>query len=210
MYGVIFKMFSSDSGIVLLAAGSGLRFGANKLLADFNGKPLCHYSMNAVKESGLPAVVVYEDEDVAEIARNHGLKVIKSPVGLKGQGVSIGCGTKHFKFKRSVMIAVADMPFIKVKTITELNERYKKLSTSKILTCHISGRRCPPIVFGRKYIKDLLSVSGDIGARDVLFRHPDSIELFELSSDEEAIDVDTYDQLKDLVDQRVFPDIHNS
>ncbi len=200
----------NDSGIVLLAAGSGLRFGANKLLADFNGHPLAYYAMKVVKESALPSVVVYEDESVADLARSLGLKVKKMFGPDRGQGVSIGYGAKQFKFRRSMMIMVADMPFIKTSTLLALNDKFKKSSTKKILTCHVSGRRCPPIVFGRKYFKDLMSISGDIGARDVLFRYPDSIELFELPDDLEATDVDTLEQFTDLVDQRVFPDIQNS
>ncbi len=200
----------NDSGVILLAAGSGLRFGANKLLADFNGHPLAYYAMKVIKDSALPSVVIYEDEAVADLAHSIGLKAKKLPGPQKGQGLSIGYGARQFRFRRSMMIMVADMPFIKVNTLLELNERYKKSSTGKILTCHVSGRRCPPIVFGRRYFKDLMSISGDIGARDVLFRYPDSIELFELPDDIEAIDVDTAEQLKDLVDQRVFPDIRSN
>ncbi len=200
-----------DSGVVLLAAGDGLRFGdENKLLADFDGRPLCYYSMRAIKNSGLPCIVVYEDEGVADVARELGLKVLKVNTTQKGQGVSISLGCKYFWYRRSIMIMVSDMPFVKSKTLVDLNNLYKKSSSSKILTCHVSGRRCPPLVFGRKYFKDLFNVSGDIGARDVLFRHPDSIELFELSDDLEATDVDTKEQFKDLVDQRVFPDTHSN
>ncbi len=200
----------SDSGVILLAAGSGLRFGSNKLLVDFNGHPLCYYSMNVIKNTGLPAIVIYEDESVADIARSLGLNCLKASPDFKGQGVSISIGAKYFNLKRSVMIVVADQPFIKAQTLIDLNNRYKEIPTDKILTCHVSGRRCPPLIFGRNYFKDLKAISGDIGARDVLFRHPESIEIFELTDDTEAIDIDTKEQFTDLVNQMVFPDKRNN
>ncbi len=199
-----------DSGVILLAAGVGLRFGSNKLLAEVNNRPMCYYAMNTIKKSGLPAVVIYEDERVAEVARGLDLNCIKVPDGQKGQGVSISVGAKHFKLRRSVMIVVADQPFVKVETLKALNDKFRDLSSDKILTCHVSGRRCPPLMFGRRYYKDLTTLSGDIGARDVLFRHPESIELFELNDDAEVVDIDTEEQFKDLVNQRAFPDIRNS
>ncbi len=200
----------NDSGVVLLAAGKGLRFGTNKLLEDVGGKPLCYYAMSALKRSGLPGIVVYEHEGVRDIARELGLATTITSIQSLGQGSSIKTGSQKFWYRRSIMVMVADQPLIKPKTLTELNEHFKSTKSDKILTCHISGRRCAPIIFGRRFYKELFKLNGDIGARDILFRYPDCIELYELTDEQEALDIDTKEQLKDLRDQMVFPDTHNS
>ncbi len=199
-----------DSGIVLLAAGKGLRFGGNKLLEEVGGKPLCYYAMNSIKQSGLPALVVYEDEGVAKVAHELGLRTIPTPRHSPGQGASIRVGALKYWYRRSIMIMVADQPMINPKTLIDLNERFKNSSKDKILTCHISGRRCPPILFGSKFYKELFTLNGDIGGRDILFRYPDCIDLYELSDELEALDIDTKDQLKEWTDQMVFPDTQNN
>ncbi len=200
----------NDSGVVLLAAGKGLRFGSNKLLEDVGGKPLCYYAMSALKQSGLPGVVVYENEAVRDVAHGLGLATVPTSRQSLGQGSSIRTGSHKFWYRRSIMVMVADQPLIKSKTLIELNERFKSTKKDKILTCHISGRRCAPIIFGNKFYKELFKLSGDIGARDILFRFPDCIELYELTDELEALDVDTKEQIKELKDQMVFPDTHNS
>ncbi len=200
----------TNSGVVLLAAGRSLRFGNNKLLEELGGRPLCYYAMDALKQSGLPGLVVYEDERVKKIAHEIGLATTITPKHSPGQGSSIRAGSLKHWFRRSIMVMVADQPLIKPKTLIELNETFKEYKSDKILTCHISGRRCAPIILGRKYYKDLFSLNGDIGVRDILFRYPDCIELYELTDELEAMDIDTKEAFKELKDQMVFPDTQNS
>ena len=60
-------------GCVVMAAGSSSRFGANKLLAPFQGKPLYQWALAAVPESMFSAVcVVTGYEPVAALAKEKG------------------------------------------------------------------------------------------------------------------------------------------
>ncbi len=199
-----------DSGIVILAAGSSTRFGSDKLLYECNGLPLAYYIMHTVKKTGLPSVVIYQDEGVANIAMELGLRTIENKEAKHGQSASIRLGTSFFKFRRSIMFIPADQPFVEAHTIDTLNNLYKSFGVNKILSCHASGRRCSPVVFGRKYFKELSELKGDVGGRDVIFRHPDNLVIHELAGEFEPLDVDTQEELKVLIDRRAFPDIQNS
>ena len=64
-------------GAVLLAAGRGERFGANKLLAGYRGRPMLCAALDALRQCGAArmAAVVSCDE-AARLARESGCEVI--------------------------------------------------------------------------------------------------------------------------------------
>ena len=68
-------------GVVLLAAGKSERFGGNKLLAGFAGRPVVGCAMDAVSwlEAERTAVVTGNDE-VSALAKTHGFKAVIAPL----------------------------------------------------------------------------------------------------------------------------------
>ena len=64
-------------GCVIMASGRAVRFGSNKLLADFGGAPLILRALDAAETPALAArVVVTRSPEVAAIAREAGVKTI--------------------------------------------------------------------------------------------------------------------------------------
>ena len=68
---------------LLLAAGSGTRFGSNKLLAIWHGRPLVSHSIAAIAAlrdqgvvAGATAVVRAGDQPVTDLIRQAGLRVV--------------------------------------------------------------------------------------------------------------------------------------
>ncbi len=193
-----------NSGIVLLAAGCSKRFGSSKLLYNLGEKPMVQLTMEALKTTNLPAVVIYSDPAVAQLAKKVGLLAIHNKEARHGQSASVRLGTSHFRFRRSVMFIPADQPMISAETIVTLNDIFKGFPSDKILSCHSGGKRCAPVVFGRKFFKELLELKGDVGGRDIIFRHPDSLVIHELRDEIEAMDIDTEDDLKVLTGHMGF------
>ena len=87
---------------LLLAAGSGTRFGSNKLLAFWHGRPLVSHSIAAIAAlrdqgvvAGATAVVRAGDQPVTDLIRQAGLRVVvnaRPDLGL-AHSLQLGLGS---------------------------------------------------------------------------------------------------------------------
>lgn len=154
---------------VLLAAGSGQRFGAHKLhqpLADHTplGVAAARSLVDALPES--VAVVRPGDHVLHEAFAAMGLIVVENPVAARGMGASLAVGVRAAAGADGWLIALADMPWIRPATIRGLADR---LATgASIVVPEHAGRRGHPVGFTHRWGAELGMLSGDRGARDLI------------------------------------------
>ena len=68
-----------DLGCVIMAAGSGLRFGGNKLARELDGKPLYQRALEAVPDHVFQTVVAVTQYDaVAALAAEKGFRWVRN------------------------------------------------------------------------------------------------------------------------------------
>ena len=78
-------------GCVIMASGRAVRFGSNKLLADFGGAPLIAQALDASETPALAArVVVTRSPEVAAIAREADVKAILHSLPGRNDTVRLG------------------------------------------------------------------------------------------------------------------------
>ena len=78
-------------GCVIMASGRAVRFGSNKLLADFGGAPLIAQALDAAETPALAArVVVTRSPEVAELACKAGVKTILHSLPGRNDTVRLG------------------------------------------------------------------------------------------------------------------------
>ena len=65
----LYRQFFPPVGCVIMASGLGKRFGGNKLMADFHGKPLLQSALEATDGLFAKRVVVTRHESVAALCR---------------------------------------------------------------------------------------------------------------------------------------------
>jgi len=176
---------------VLLAAGSGRRFGGNKLLHPLDdGVPLALHSARALK-AALPQSVVVVDINNRELCarmESEGLTVAHNGHPERGMGYSIACGVKAQTDAEGWVIALADMPWLKAQTILSVADGLREASS--ICAPRYRGVRGHPVGFGKDYVAALTRLNGDEGARGIIAANRDELILFD-TGDEGAIrDVD--------------------
>ena len=176
---------------VLLAAGSGRRFGSNKLLAALaDGTALCVVvarKLISVLPSSV-AVVRPADEELAMLLRAEGLCIVECAQAGQGMGHSLAAGVAAVNAD-AWLIALADMPYIKDSTLTDLVALLAK-GAAMVAPYH-QAQRGHPVGFAAGYGPQLRALTGDTGARDLFVQHAAVVTRLEVDDPGILLDVDT-------------------
>jgi len=164
--------------IILLASGFSKRTGKDdKLLLQIEGKPMLQHAIDLLyKISPLSSHMAFEKIAVSTIDRigavhvPEGVKMILNKNPELGQSESIKIGLKTAKGD-SYMFMVADQPkltFEDIKPLLLAAQREK----DKIIYPIRAGWPASPTIFPVSFRDELLSLSGDIGGREIRDRYP--------------------------------------
>jgi molybdenum cofactor cytidylyltransferase len=182
---------------ILLAAGSGSRFGADKLLHPLaDGTPIGVVSLRALKSalSTVIAVIRTGDGRLRALLADEQVDIFECDDAHLGMARSFVCGIEASRDAEGWVIALGDMPFIQPRTIKSVATSVAQ--TGRIIVPAYLGQRGHPVGFGRRYLSELQKLSGDEGARSVILRHPGDIELLECDDAGIVRDIDTLADLK--------------
>lgn len=185
-------------GVVLLAAGRSERFGSNKLLASFGGKPLILRALEAANAlSADKSLVVTGRAEIAALAHAQGFEAIMNPDAHLGQSHSIHLGLAAMQDMDAVLLMVCDQPRLTGASLVRLAASF--CASPKGIAClkdetHLGN----PAIFSKAYFPELLALSGDRGAKGILKAHPDDLLVVSCVSAHELADADTPQALEDM------------
>jgi len=161
-------MEAKQVAIVVLAAGHGRRFGADKLMADLDGAPL---GIRAARNlAGIDAAAHFAVcQPGAAIASHYadlGYKIVENPNANLGLSSSLhlAVGAVAKTKAQALLIVLADMPFIMPAHIDALITA----CDHDIIASTDGGQAMPPAIFPRSTWPLLLDTKGDAGARQLL------------------------------------------
>lgn len=186
---------------VVLAAGSGSRFGASaKQLAELDGIPLLEHALRALQAvPGIERVVVVLGARAKEILAGVDFGTAEPVVcadWADGQAASLRCGIEAVADADAAVLTLGDMPRITPAVITQFADLAARYGTKARARAIYDGLPGHPVVLGREYFDQIAALQGDVGAREVLKAigaYP--IECGHLCS---PADVDTPDALEEL------------
>lgn len=154
---------------VLLAAGAGRRYGGEKLLqARWQGRPIVEHSLQHLL-AAVPdtvAVVADETDDLARLLRRCGVDTVRNPEPGRGMGSSIAAAVAARPDADGWIIALADMPWIRVDSIARVVQALREGAT--IAAPFHQGRRGHPVGFSAALQAQLQVLDGAEGARQLL------------------------------------------
>lgn len=182
---------------LVLAAGSGRRFGADKRRATLaDGRSLLAHSVERAR-------AVFDDVRVVLRAGEWGedfalpgdCRVIVSPDAASGMGHSLAAGARSLgdSQAQAVAILLGDMPWIEAATLRRLAEA---ATASTIVLPRHAGKQGHPVIFGRDFWPALEQLAGDEGARAVVRAQRDCCVVVEVEDAGVLLDVDTPQALK--------------
>lgn len=185
---------------VVLAAGQGLRFGSQKLLAPLRDRPLLQHALDAANASSLSPVVVVLGADADSVAAGVRLgraRLVRNPDHATGQASSLRVGLRSLDASDAAVVVLGDQPNVTAALLDALVAAQRS-SGAPAVVCAQDGRRSPPTLLHRDLWEEIDGLRGDTGARDVLARHRD-VAVFEVAERLARLDdVDTQEDRERL------------
>lgn len=183
--------------VLILAAGAGRRFGGNKLLALWRGRPLLDYVLEKAKSLDAASVNLVSGAYATELenflARQN---YFNNPpdIGNKhffyadwqlGMGNSLAFGVAQLPQQNAVLVLLADQPLIELADLQKMLALGQQRPT-QIICAEFAGTRGVPALFPPEYKNRLSVLSGDRGAKALLSQ----TDVITLPLANAAVDID--------------------
>lgn len=162
---------------ILLAAGSGSRFGGAKLLHPLaDGVAIgAHAARNLLAAvPDVVAVVRRGDFPLYDLLEQEGCRVTMFEDAARGMGASLAHGVAQARSADGWLVALADMPRIAPATIRRVAAALE--AGAALARPFYRGQGGHPVGFARALREELLALDGDEGARTVVERHRAELE----------------------------------
>src|SRR5712664_1223532 len=192
-------------GAVVLAAGSSSRMhGSQKLLLEFDGRPMVKSVIEAASDGGCHQIlVVYSSDDVKQ-AVGGDAELVHNPRAHTGMASSLQAGLRATRpDMEAALVLLGDQPMVGSRTVAMLTRAWRREGSRPAVAVSQgdAGKWAPPVVLARELWDELMTLEGDAGARQVLDRRPELVDT--VPSIDRLDDVDTPEDYAKIV--RLFP-----
>lgn len=185
---------------VVLAAGTGSRFGGGKLLAPWRGAPLLHAALAAARAAPVDEIVLVTGADAAAVgeaacAFDPAIRVVHAPRYAEGMAQSLKAGIAALgEGLAGAFVFLGDMPRVPRGVLSPLAQAVIGGAAAAAPVC--GGRRGNPVVLSAALFPQVASLSGDLGARPILQALGPALALVATEDDGVLFDVDRQDDLR--------------
>lgn len=160
---------------ILLAAGRGQRFdptGARNKLTEplSSGVPIAVQAALTLRSELSRVIAVVRDPELAAQLRDCGCDAYVFSGAADGMGASLAHAMHFVASADSVLVGLADMPFIAASTIARIAQALA--AGADIVQPYFETQPGHPVGFARRHFNALMQLSGDIGARQLLRQFP--------------------------------------
>jgi molybdenum cofactor cytidylyltransferase len=191
---------------VVLAAGGSTRMGRPKQLAELDGRPLLAHVLAAVDaapvDGGSGGLRSRPPVDRVVVALGGAADAVLERVDLGRaeplvvEGWAAGMGhvlastlAQAGDDWEAVVVLLGDQPLVPGGAVARVVEAWRA-GAGPVVTATYGGRPGHPKLFDRRLLPDLLRLTGDTGARDLLATHPDRVHRVEVGDLGSDADVD--------------------
>ena len=171
----------TDVAGVVLAAGSSVRMGRNKLLLELGGEAVVRRAVRTACDAGLsPVVVVTGHERGAVEAALHDLRcrTVHNDEHALGQHTSVHAGVAALGDDCGAAIVIlADMPFVTTEMLCSVADRHAESGAPVIVSRYGKDRIAPPILYDRRLFGELTRLDRRCGRQVVKHHRAEAVEI---------------------------------
>ena len=202
--------YNEQFDAIVLAAGSGTRFGGGKLLAPWGAGVLLHGALAAARAAPVRTVTVVVGagaEAVADAARRFdpGVRVVLAHDHAEGMGASLRAGISSLPADcAGAFVFLGDMPRVPTAVLAPMAEAVRAGAVASAPM--FEGRRGNPVLLASALFSRLLALTGDAGARGVLQGLGEGLAVVLSPDDGVLFDVDRPEDLARFTGPDAAPD----
>jgi molybdenum cofactor cytidylyltransferase len=181
---------------LLLAAGRGKRFGADKLMQPLaDGRPVALAAAQTLitELPGAIAVCRPQQRLLIEQLIELGFKVETCDQADLGMGYSLATAVAACGAGDDLLVALADMPYVTPETLRKLTAALQ--TGAQLVRPVYDDRPGNPVGINHRFRQQLLQPTGDEGARVLLRRHKNSTQLIAVNDPGVVLDIDRPEDL---------------
>lgn len=176
----------------VLAAGGGTRFEhvEHKLRADFRGRPVVSWAIDAALTAGFNQLYVITGAVDLDDLLPEGVTAVHNPSWAEGQATSLiaAVDAAAADGHQSVVVGLGDQPLVPASAWRSVGA-----AAGTIVTATFDGKRRPPVRLDRSIWSELPR-DGDLGASVLMKRRPELVS--EIPCTGNAVDIDTLEDLR--------------
>jgi molybdenum cofactor cytidylyltransferase len=168
------------------------------MLASLAGRPVIRATLERVCSSSVDAVVVVvaaaDEPRVGAALAELPTTIVPNASARDGMSTSLRAGVESLGADiGAAVIALGDQPAVDPAVIDRLVEAWRGARHPIVVPRYRDGRG-HPVLFARSLFPELVDVTGDAGAREVIVRHADEVLFVDIEADAPQ-DIDTREDL---------------
>ena len=181
---------------IIMASGLSSRMGKNKLLLQYNNKPIIEYVFKAIEKSSLNEVIVVSQyNEIKNLSEEYNFKYVHNQNANIGQSESIKLGILNSKKADGYMFFVGDQPFVNAKYIEKMIKIFNE-NKEFIIIPRYKAKTGNPVIFPYNKINELLNLKNDEKGKQVITK-TSKIKYIDVS-ESMLFDIDTKEDYKKL------------
>ena len=182
---------------IVLAAGTGTRFGGTKQLEVLEGKPIAQHAIDTLAAAGLDEILVVTGHDAeaveAALALPRQGRFVRNPRYRDGQSTSLAAAFHDIaEDSEAAVVLMADQPGVTSGVVAALVARFRATRKEIVRAAYRDGPG--PALLSREIYAEAGHLHGDVGARVLMASHPEWVEEVPIDA-EVPNDIDTRDDL---------------
>ncbi len=202
---------NDNIAVVILAAGQSSRMKQAKQLLPWGHSTLLGTAIKEALQSSSEKVCVVLGAKAATIQmqfKSTEVSWILNKNWNKGMGSSISCAINYLLQSNmnydGILIMLCDQPLIDADYINKMIATFKRSNKGIVATAykHSNG---VPVLFDKKYLEDLSSLEGNIGAKQIITAN--SNDVIAINPNGKEKDLDTMEEYKQAL--KTFSIIHD-